>query len=297
MATIHVSNLSHNTTEEEIRQFFSYCGKINELSIKPTSSETDSTLSSTITFERKPAADTALLLDNTELRGNKVKVEAAASLAELAKGSGSTDEHQHEHELRQEDKPRTAVLAEYLSQGYTLADHVLQRGIALDQQHGYSEKFKSYLQRLEQRTNAQATARSVDTTYGVTEKAQQGINVFQRYFEKAINTPTGQKVRSFYEAGQKTAMDIHNEAMRLKKLRENKAEGCVCGGESGKCTCPAGECTCATCKPKSTGEASGSEKATDVHGIGGGKTQCSCGGSEGKCSCAPGECACEGCGK
>jgi len=300
MATIHVSNLSHQTTEEEIRQFFSYCGKISDLSIKPATGEKDSPLSATITFERKPAADTALLLDNTELHGNKVKVESTASLDDLSKSAGgaaaSSSEQEHENELRQEDKPRTAVLAEYLSQGYTIADNMLQKGIALDHQHGYSDKFKTYLQKLEQKTNAHATARSVDTTYGVSDKAMQGVNVFQRYFEKALNTPTGQKVRSFYEVGHKTAMDIHNEAMRLKKLRENKGGECTCGGESGKCTCPEGQCNCATCVPGgATGSASGEKPG--VYGVGDGKTKCSCAGNEGECKCVPGECACEGCQK
>jgi len=259
--------------------------------MKPSSSEAQATLSATITFERKPAADTALLLDNTELHGSNVKVESAASLSELSKGA----EHQDDpNELRQEDKPRTAVLAEYLSHGYAIADTMLQKGIHLDNQHGYSEKFKKYLQQLDTKTNATPTARSMDTAYGVTDKVHQGYNVFQRYFERAMNTPTGQKIRSFYDQGQKNVLDIHNEAMRLKNLRDGKSEGCTCGGESGKCTCPEGKCTCSTCAP---GGASGTVEKPGVVGVGDGKTKCDCAGNEGVCKCAPGECACEGCNK
>lgn len=289
MATIQVSNISSSTSESEIRDFFSYCGKINDISIKPTSSEAKATLSATITFERKPAADTALLLDNTELHGNHVKVESAASLADLSKGQ---EHHDDPNELRQEDMPRTAVLAEYLSHGYTIADNVLQKGIQLDHQHGYSDKFKTYLTQLDNKTNATPTMRSVDNAYGVTDKAHQGYNVFQRYFERAMNTPTGQKIRSFYEQGQKNVLDIHNEAMRLKKMRDEKSSECTCGGESGKCNCPEGKCTCSTCAP---GGASGTAEKSGVVGVGNGKTKCDCAGNEGVCKCAPGECACEGC--
>ena len=44
-----------------------HSGKIQSLSVKPESGETDSTQSATVTFEKETAAKTALLLDNTQL--------------------------------------------------------------------------------------------------------------------------------------------------------------------------------------------------------------------------------------
>ena len=47
-----------------------------------------------------------------------------------------------------------AVAAEYLAKGYTLSDQILQRAIELDQQHGISTKFLSYIQGLDTKLGA-----------------------------------------------------------------------------------------------------------------------------------------------
>lgn len=135
--TVHVSNISHSTPEKEVRDFFSFCGKITNLVITPTSSAADATLSATVTYERDTAAKTALLLDGTSLGPNPVKVDAAHSLDEIAGGhiaSGDADAPNfgapaEGSTLRQEDKPKTAILAEYLSHGYVVGDSALQKGM------------------------------------------------------------------------------------------------------------------------------------------------------------------------
>ena len=45
--------------------------------------------------------------------------------------------------------PPAVVAAEYLARGYTLSDQILQRAIELDQQHGISNRFLSYIQNLD----------------------------------------------------------------------------------------------------------------------------------------------------
>ena len=42
-----------------------------------------------------------------------------------------------------------SVAAEYLARGYTLSDQILQRAIELDQQHGISNRFLTYIQGLD----------------------------------------------------------------------------------------------------------------------------------------------------
>jgi RNA recognition motif-containing protein len=135
--TVHVSNIAHTTSEKEVRDFFSFCGKITSLTLTPSSADPDSTLSATVTFERDSAAKTALLLDGTKLGHNPVKVESTHSLDEIASGhvaeSGDTDAPNfgtnEAGDVRQEDKPRTAILAEYLSHGYVVGDGALQKGM------------------------------------------------------------------------------------------------------------------------------------------------------------------------
>lgn len=82
------------------------------------------------------------------------------------------------------------------------------------------------------------------------------------YFEQALDTPTGKRIRAFYSSGEKQVLDIHNEAMRLAELKKQNQPGnasssgpfegpekttCSCGGDSGVCSCPPGKCACAGC--------------------------------------------------
>lgn len=275
--TVHVSNISHTTSEKEVRDFFSFCGKITSLTITPVSSDPTSTLSATVTYERDTAAKTALLLDGTKLGPNPVIVEATHSLDEIASGhvaSGDADAPNFgttEGELRQEDKPRTAVLAEYLSHGYVVGDKALQKGIELDTTHGISQKFTGYLtsalKTIDNTVHASDTAKSVDTQYHVSDRAVGAKKTLQTYFEQALGTPTGQKIRSFYQTGGKSLFDIHNEAKRLAELR--KAEN------------------------RRSGELGSTADGSPF--VGPEKTTCPCGGNEGVCSCDPGKCACAGC--
>lgn len=271
--TVHVSNISPTTTQQELRDFFSFCGKISSLSLSPTSAAPDATQSATVTFERDSAAKTALLLDQTRLGGNNVHVEAAHTIDEIAGGrttTGYQDEpdfgadtdptYAGEQGPRQEDKPRSAILAEYLSAGYAVGDTALQKGIELDQKAGITTRFTSLLNTLDAKFHATEKAKTVDAQYHVTDKLKETQNAITHYFETALNTPTGKKIRDFYATGAKQVVDIHNEAKRLAELKKQNVqkEGgvfqsqgkstCTCGGNEGVCACPPGTCACAGCQ-------------------------------------------------
>jgi hypothetical protein len=82
------------------------------LSVTPTSNDSNSTKSATVTFEKETAAKTALLLDNTQLGPNQVTVKSTSSLEDISK------EGEYDHHVSQEDKPRARIIAEYLAHGY-----------------------------------------------------------------------------------------------------------------------------------------------------------------------------------
>jgi len=113
----------------------------------------------------------------------------------------------------------------------------------------------------------------VDQKYNVSARAGAGWQGMMSYFEKASSTPTGQKLRSFYEQGQKQVLDVHNEAKHLAALKSGKSED---GSE------------------KPSAEQAEMEK---VEVDGKEKTKCNCAGAEGKCPCPEGQCACSGCAK
>jgi RNA recognition motif-containing protein len=274
--TVHVSNIASNTSKSDLSNFFSFCGKITSLSLTPSSGKSDSPLSATVTFERESAAKTAVLLDGTPLKESSLSVKAASNIDEIA-GShlGQNSDIGPDGEIPQENKPRSAIFAEYLASGYVLGDAVLERGIELDKKHGLTAKFASYLtsalQAFDSRTHASDTAKSMDNQYHLTEKAMGAKSSLARYFEKALETGAGNKLRQFYVSSEKQALDIHNEARRLAELKLQQ---------------------------KRQSQEMNSSKTLDGHPfVEPENTTCACGGEENNCGCVDGKCGCAGCGK
>ena len=247
----------------------------------PESNESDAGQSASVTFEKETAAKTALLLDNTQLGPVQVHVTTAASLDQIAGGktAGSADEPADKENIAQEDKPRSRIVAEYLAHGYVISDKAIERAIALDQQHGVSNRFMSALSNFDSKYKVSEKTQQMDEKYGVSTKAQQGWLGLASYFDKAASTPTGQRVRGFYDQGQKQVLDVHNEARHLASLKT--------GAKSQE------ESSTSTSAPV-TAESAEMEKV-DVDGQE--KTKCNCGGADGKCPCESGKCACAGCSK
>lgn len=303
--TVHVRGISHETSEKEVKDFFSFCGKITNLSITPASDAADSPKQASVTFEKETAAKTALLLDNTQLGRSQVHVATASNIDDVASKAGAavTSSTPEDH-IDQEDKPRSRIVAEYLAHGYTLSDNVIQRAIALDSKHGFSNRFTAALANFDVKYKATDRAKAVDTKYGVTEKTMGAWAGLNTYFEKALNTPTGQKVRAFYVEGDKQVRDVHSEARRLADLKAGKTINepeampgtdktvCKCGGVEGVCGCAPGHCNCANCakSDNTTGNQPTPVMNTD-------KTVCKCGGDDSSCPCPPGHCACANCSK
>lgn len=255
--TVHVEGIDHATSDKEIRDFFSFCGKIKDIKVTPSGDAPNSTKSATVTFEKETAAKTALLLDNTQLGRVQVHVSASKELEQLG------DEKEGE-DIPQEDKPRSRILAEYLAHGYHISDQVIARGIALDQQHGISNRFMKALTDFDGKYHATEKTRAMDDKYKVSERAQSAWMGMSSYFDKTLNTPTGQKLRGFYDQGQRQVMDVHNEARHLANLKKQHGSGqtglraepvggdssrttCKCGSDSGVCPCAPGTCACERC--------------------------------------------------
>lgn len=226
--TIHVAGLAPETTEDKLHDFFSFCGKL--VSVNKTGTSAD------ITFEKLSAMRTSLMLNGGTLDGAHLEVTSASDVEPKASvlptgatgstpiGAGLTGAS----DISQEDKPKAAIVAEYLAHGYVLGDHVIQRAIDFDQKQGISNKFIDFFHSLDKgvgakvvgedktvsgKLNEQAAAvvaktREVDQSRGVTAK-------FSEYYNRVFSTGVGQKVQQFYTTTQKQVLDVHEEARRL----------------------------------------------------------------------------------
>lgn len=178
-----------------------------------------------VTFEKETAAKTALLLNNTQLGPSHITVESATGDSNDDGSHFKENADRDTDEITQEQKPRSRILAEYLAQGYVVGDAALQRAIELDTQHGVSNRFFNTLQGLDQKYHATDRAKATDQSYGITAKAQGLFGGLSSYFEKATNTPTGKRIVSFYQDGQRQVQDVHTEARRLADLKKEQHGG------------------------------------------------------------------------
>ncbi|KAK1925613.1 hypothetical protein DB88DRAFT_484502 [Papiliotrema laurentii] len=238
--TIHVAGLAPETTEEKLHDFFSFCGKL--VSVKKTGSTAE------ITFEKLSAMRTSLMLNGGTLDGAHLEVTSASDVEPKASvlptgASGSTPIGAGiagSSEISQEDKPKAAIIAEYLAHGYVMGDHVIQRAIDLDQKQGISTRFLDFFHSLDKSVGAKVVgedktvsekinehaaavvgkAREVDQNRGVSAK-------FSDYYHKVLGTPIGQRVHSFYTTTQKQVLDVHEEARRIAD--EKKAAQAAAG--------------------------------------------------------------------
>ncbi|KAK4151535.1 hypothetical protein C8A00DRAFT_17063 [Chaetomidium leptoderma] len=228
--TVYVKNIGAQTQDKEIKDFFSFCGKISNINID-VSSEADAPKSATVTFEKETAARTALLLNHTQLGGNEISVTGdnistpPDESTTTGSGADATQTAERDPLLSQEEKPRSRILAEVLAHGYMVADQGLQKAISLDEQHGISSRFVSTLKQLDEKTHATDHARAADASYGITQRASSLLTGLSSYFEKASNTPTGKRIVEFYTTSQRQVQDIHTEARRLAELKKEEGGG------------------------------------------------------------------------
>jgi len=218
--TVHVKNIAAATGDAEVKDFFSFCGKINDIKVT-TEGETKS---AEVTFEKETAMKTALLLNNTQLGPNHITVTSATGDSE-DDGSHFARQGNSNDEITQEMKPRTRILAEYLAQGYVVGDATIQRAIELDQKHGVSSRFLNTLQDLDKKYQATDRAKTADQSYGISQRANNFFSGLSSYFEKASNTPTGKKIAQFYLDGSRQVQDIHSEARRLADMKTEEHGG------------------------------------------------------------------------
>jgi len=218
-STVHVKNISSETSEKDVKDFFSFCGKIASLKITPEGE----TQNATVVFEKETAAKTALLLDNTQLGATQVQVSSATGASPHEENHYTTNAERDTDEITQEEKPRSRIIAEYLAHGYIIGDQATQHAIDLDQKHGVSSKFLQTLQNIDQKYHATDKARSVDQSYGVSQRANSLFSGLNSFYEKAAGTPTGQKVVNFYTQTSRQVQDIHAEARRLADIKKREA--------------------------------------------------------------------------
>ncbi|KAI5479426.1 actin cytoskeleton protein [Pseudohyphozyma bogoriensis] len=230
--SVTVSNLSASTTHPTLEHFFSFCGKIASIAQEGTTAK--------VTFNKESAAKTALLLNGGTLEGSQITVTSddietpALANAKPVASTAPTPAEKEGHELEQEDKPRSAVVAEYLAHGYVIGDSAIERAIAADQQYGISSRFLNFFTPLASKVQAvaqphveKASAKlaEVDEKQGLSLKANAAAIIGSKYYQNALSSPFGSKVHAFYTSTQKQVLDVHEEAVRIRNAKKTTPVG------------------------------------------------------------------------
>jgi phosphotransferase system HPr-like phosphotransfer protein len=75
-----------------------------------------------------------------------------------------------------------------LAGGYVISDNAIQRAITLDNKHGVSSRFTNALANFDNKYKATDKAKSVDASYGITEKSSRLARP-ELLLREALGTP------------------------------------------------------------------------------------------------------------
>lgn len=256
MSSIIASHIPTTISNEKLQEFFGFCGKIKSINLLD---KDDKFQKYQITFESPKALSTAVLLNDAELDGVPIIVEeepkgiveqpqalhedppsyeatekSAIEDHKIQSNATLTGDDNYD-DITQEEKPKSAILAQLLSQGYNLSDQLIEKSIKFDNEKGYTTKFKSFLNNLDSKylhlqepeSSASKNLNSISNKFNSLASSFQGSKYQQKlshYYEKASSHPYGVKVHDFYKNLHKDVIDVHNEAKRLNELKKNNLE-------------------------------------------------------------------------
>ncbi|EGW31062.1 uncharacterized protein SPAPADRAFT_62964 [Spathaspora passalidarum NRRL Y-27907] len=234
MSKVIASNIPSSISSDKIKEFFSFCGTVDKIEPLLNNGEYKRV---EITFASEKAVDTALLLNDAEFGGAYIQVDPVhpiSSPSSVAQ-TPSTSKSGTLEDVPQEDKPKYAIMAQLLAEGYVLSDKIIAKAIELDKQRGISSQFKDFVVDLDKRyvhfhdPESQASK----NLKLAQEKAQARANDLQGIYESkvkhylvaAANHPLGVKIHDFYKGISSDVLDVHAEAKRLADLKKATVTG------------------------------------------------------------------------
>ncbi|KAI9022303.1 hypothetical protein CLU79DRAFT_752103 [Phycomyces nitens] len=213
-----VKNISPNSSEKTVKEFFLFCGKIREFELVFDENKTHQT--ALINFERESAAKTAALLSNALIDDSHI---TAIPFFETTPSDSEKEVDNEGSEDHQEAKPKSRIAAEILAHGYLLQDHIVAKGLEYDSKYNLSTRLQGYLSTLQsnikhfdEKYRIWDKAVEIDQKYKIQEKVQNAAQTAQHTAQAALQTPTGQKVHDLANQTLAQIAIVHYEAKRIQ---------------------------------------------------------------------------------
>jgi len=180
---VFVENLSSSVTTKTLNDFFSLCGTIETITLRPKAGATDGTLEAIVYFDSSAAADTAVLLTNAILVDRTITIT-------YFKGESKNEE---EKPKEGEGEKEPSVWASLLAATYKFSDDVRARASEVDNKYGVTKGFEE-------------TVDKIDQTLGITEKFNAMHSaVAQKSEELGVNQKMDAFNAGLTQAGQQIA--------------------------------------------------------------------------------------------
>lgn len=232
---VRVFNLTASSEEQVVKDFFRFCGKIDDFAMIKT--EDGKSAEALICFEKEGAAKTALMLTNATIGDRMIKVEPyykdEVTEASTSEAKPTTESTRSTESNETSANGQTAfTTSNYLSTlwttGLQISQTVLQGAKALDSTFGisaqaaaYMEKAKEETIKLDQKYQVTERATEFDSKLGIREKLTQAVSTATVLGKQALETEQGKKVHGYYEKAISTAAELKEEAIRAINLDTN----------------------------------------------------------------------------
>ncbi|KAI9290750.1 hypothetical protein K502DRAFT_345115 [Neoconidiobolus thromboides FSU 785] len=227
---ILVSNISPVTDEKVVKDFFLFCGKIEQFLIIPA--EDNESNKALILFEKESAAKTALMLTNASIGERNILVEPyykedfpTPKVSEIQRAQNANSTTASSEQTAQGGN---SFFNSIINTGIQLSQKVIQTGKEIDTQYGVSTQVKSYIERakeetkkLDEKYHVSERATELDKKLGVTSTINTAAATVSSLSHQALETEQGKKVSGFVQTAVRSVEGVRDEALKALNIPVN----------------------------------------------------------------------------
>ncbi|KAJ1910211.1 Protein vip1 [Tieghemiomyces parasiticus] len=256
-----VEGIAPEADETKVREFFTFCGKINQFELRPAGTSSSvlaaagapqPSQEALIEFDHDSAAKTAVLLSNAMIAEQPINVKylfeefnaASPTVTTTTAAEEGVDAEKHKRSLDeasdllrsqgtalpQEDKPKSTVFHEIVARGYLLSERLLSSAYDYDRRYGLTEKAQNLLGQartqaaaIDERLGVSTKVRAVEEKYHIQEKVNNLTSQATALSSQALETPTGQRVVSAFNQVKDTGSKTYADGVRLAEEKKRQA--------------------------------------------------------------------------
>ncbi|KAK4572254.1 hypothetical protein RGQ29_030615 [Quercus rubra] len=206
ITTVKVSNVSLGASEQDLKEFFSFSGKIEYVEMK---SEDEKSQVAYVTFRETQGAETAVLLSGATIVDQSVHIALAPDYelpAAAASALATETEEKREGGSETASQNAEVVVSSMLAKGFNLGKDALNKAKAFDEKHQFT-------------STATAKVASLDQKIGLTEKVTAGTTIVtEKVKEMDEKFHVSEKTKTAISAAEQTVSNAGSAIMKNRYI-------------------------------------------------------------------------------